>query len=247
MYKIKNCQRKEFTCKLPHDSTYTYKLTLSCFTLPYIGFQPVPPLPPSIANNRSSMVPNHRSYSSTTDITALLAQYRDSSILSPPTSANYDMYNTRPSSQCSYSISTTSSGRTSPVIIEEEEVKEDVGNRKFLTPPTSTSQQGTLLSKSKQTYDSSSLPRRRQGGGLKRTLSLYQENRRQVAMAREKRGLERGKSFDVSSRSKIEAQTTSQISSSNTGKCLIKYSILLERLVDRQCEYDTVYSRKLYC
>ena len=198
-----------------------YKSGLSCFTLSLVGFQPVPPLPPSIANNRPSMLPNHRSYSSTTDITALLAQYRDTSVLSPPNSSNYDIYNARPSSQCSYSISTTSSGRASPVIIEEEEVKEDDGNRKFLTPPTSTTQQGTLLSKPKQTYDSSSLPRRKQGGGLKRTLSLYQENRRQVAMVREKRGLERGKSFDVSPRSKIETQMTSQMPSSISGKCLV--------------------------
>ena len=164
-----------------------------------VGFQPFKPLPPSIATASSGSGSFQRKYSSTTDITSLLAQCKEIISPPPPSSANLEVKsstNIRPSSQCSYPYSATSSGRTSPAIIEEEE------ERKENSAPMS-----TPLSSNRQLMTSTSVPlsakptnvtQRKQGGGLKRTLSMYQENKRQAQISREKKSIKKQKTLSNS-------------------------------------------------
>jgi hypothetical protein len=101
----------------------------------------------------------------------------------------------RPSSQCGYSHSATSSGRTSPVIEEEA--------TPTTTPPASTEgHTPTTPNRQKPVYESSSLQRRRpQGSGLKRAITMYSENKRQqvtTRSSRERNPVTQSKSFSQS-------------------------------------------------
>ena len=78
------------------------------------------------------------------------------------------------------SRSATNSGRASPVILEEEEEEGEIKvNAIPLSPTTPPSNVSTLTVKSAP-KTSASVSRRKTGGGLKRALSLYQENRKQM-------------------------------------------------------------------
>lgn len=113
------------------------------------------------------------------------------------------------SGQCT-SVYSTNNGsvQTSPVFEEEEEERENGGETptdKTQFPPVSPLATAEITSPTGRSgppailYETQSLPRRRKGGGLVRTLSLYQENRRQTttASSKTKKPIERGQSLDV--------------------------------------------------
>lgn len=178
------------------NSNYCVHSTYHLFC---VDFQPFKPLPPSIATASSGSGSYQRKYSSTTDITSLLAQCKDI-ISPPPSSTNLEVKsstNIRPSSQCSYPYSTTSSGRTSPAIIEEEEERKE-NSAPMSTPLSSNRQLMTSPSVPPLSAKSTNVTQRKQGGGLKRTLSMYQENKRQAQISREKKSIKKQKTLSKS-------------------------------------------------
>ena len=155
-----------------------------------LDFQPFHPLPPSVvavsATNSSSSSPSHyaqKKYSSTTDITTLLNQCKE--IVSTG--------NKMELSSVTSTHSATTSGRTSPAIVEEEEEegqKPGEAGKENATPISTTPSSTSPPTVQSAPKPSTSVSRRKIGGGLKRTLSLYQENRKQaVAPSKGKRTL----------------------------------------------------------
>lgn len=155
-----------------------------------LDFQPFHPLPPSVvavsASNSSSSSPSHyaqKKYSSTTDITTLLNQCKE--IVSTG--------NKMELSSVTGTHSATTSGRTSPAIVEEEEEegqKPGEAGKENATPISTTPSSTSPPTVQSAPKPSTSVSRRKTGGGLKRTLSLYQENRKQaVAPSKGKRTL----------------------------------------------------------
>lgn len=163
-----------------------------------LGFQPISPLPPSIANNKYNTLPVQRHYASAVDLFSLQSQLKEVA------KGNNSCYSKRPSSQCSYLYSSaTSSGRSSPVIKEEDE---GGSTTPLSTPPSATqlaptSSSAAAKSIPKFTYDSASLPRRKQGGGLRKAITMYQDNKKQVAKQKQHTPLNRIKTIDSSPKS----------------------------------------------
>ena len=146
----------------------------------------------------------------------------------PPSMPNdvTNLYWRRPSSsQCSYPPSSTSSGRSSPIIKEEDE-----NTTPLSTPPSATHLPAAAPvavttspakgSGTKFTYESASLPRR--GGGIRRAITMYQDNKKQVAKVKQKQNqsnLERKRSFTQ----QLKNETSSNIeSAASTGNTLYK-------------------------
>ena len=188
-----------------HAHLYILITSLSFFS----ALDHMPPLPPSLSNKYSTL-PSRGKFASAADITSLLSE---TLLVSPQSSFDKDPspINVRPVSQCNFSFSANNSGRTSPVLEEEKEDEEVIhknGGFIFspLLPLAPNQSKPEALNPSpvkplpKLTYESGSLPRRK-SGGLKRAMSLYHDNRKEAATARERKALVRRKTMITPSNS----------------------------------------------
>ena len=197
--------------------------TISYYNMFFLLSGDIPPLPPSL---QYSTLPSRGKFASALNMTDLvsaavkiLKPYESHQELLPANIKNTKY-------QIQYSLSASNSGRTSPVMEENEEgsdnnlqqvaascdtlcptndqspnsVSKGLTMESPLTKQTPDSQvsKGNKKLPSTTSYDSNSLQRRKQAssGGLRRALSMYQDNKRQTAGAR--RALFRGTSTDSS-------------------------------------------------